>query len=1176
LAPTSTAPHTAGTAAGKNSDGSTANAGVAYEAKISHSSFEVLTGFGDTPTNFAARLLDAQNDGAFVHTNSWGDDGIQNYTYFCVDADTYSWNNEDALVMIASTNSSPVFTPENAKNVIAVGNTQRPPNHNNHSTGGVGPTADGRRKPELYAPGTATVSASSGTSCGTTTATGTSMASPAITGAAALVRQYYMDGFYPTGIATPATAFTPSGALVKATLMNGSVDMTGIAGYPSNLEGWGRLVLDNALAFDGETRTLYVEDKRASVGDGLAQGENQVFAVSVLDSGEPLKITLVWHDPPVARQTNDAFDVTINDLNLSVQGPGGVTYLGNVFNTTMGQSMTGGSPDPRNNVEMVQLNVPPTGGYVITVNAPTVNPMFGEQGFALVVSGALAAGQRGVVQLDASHYACGSTVAITVNDGNAGASVDVTVESASGDTENLTLTMVEEGRYTGSIVVNAGAANSGNGSLEGASGDALTVTYQDADTGEGMSEAILGAAELDCVAPALVGLPTVLETTDVSALISVEFSEPVTGDLLVDATCGGSAFVVALASVGANVYEAEVTGLTEGTLHFFRFSTTDRANNAATFDNGGSCYTFYTRVRETAFETDFEPGTSGFTSESPQGPDWTRQVDALAHSPTHLFFAPNTANVADSRLVSPAIELDANPGFLSFWHTYELEETYDGGILEITTNAGDSWQNLESFILVGGYTGTISSDFLNPLGGLDGWTGGTLGAMSEVVVDLSDFSNQTIQIRWRLGTDELIPSEGWYVDDISISKLVEAPGSNSRGAVTLSADLYGCGGTMVITVGDGNAAGATQIVTITSSAGDSETLTLNQTVQFVYGGSIALSGGGVMTGNGTLEGASGGTLTVTYTDPDTGTGMSEDISANATLDCNGPLLSAIEVLDRTNTSARLVFNSDEPVTGVALAAELCGDAGVSAMVVSEGAGVYSATFTGLSEGTVYYASITVGDEAGNMTDENNGGLCHEFNTLTRVVSFETDFEPDDSGFAADTVQGPGWVHGPDVLAHSPTNAFSVVDHTATQDARLVSPAIVLDDNPGELSFWHTFQFETGSQDFDGGVLEVSTNDGGSWQDVGLARFIAGGYNGTLSSGPNPLASRDAWVAGTLGTMTQVRVDLADFANETIRLRWRMGADGSVGEAGWLVDDIAIARLVDLGPPTAAADWNLYE
>ena len=84
---------------------------------------------------------------------------------------------------------------------------------------------------------------------------GTSMATPLIAGSAALVRQYFLSGAYPTGKINAANAFKPSGALVKAVLISGA---GGLSGYepdtglplsppPSYRQGFGRVRLANSL-----------------------------------------------------------------------------------------------------------------------------------------------------------------------------------------------------------------------------------------------------------------------------------------------------------------------------------------------------------------------------------------------------------------------------------------------------------------------------------------------------------------------------------------------------------------------------------------------------------------------------------------------------------------------------------------------------------------------------------------------------------------------------------------------------------------------------------------------------------------------------------------------------------------------------------------------------------------
>ncbi len=111
-----------------------------------------------------------------------------------------------------------------------------------------------------------------------------------------------------------------------------------------------------------------------------------------------------------------------------------------------------------------------------------------------------------------------------------------------------------------------------------------------------------------------------------------------------------------------------------------------------------------------------------------------------------------------------------------------------------------------------------------------------------------------------------------------------------------------------------------------------------------------------------------------------------------------------------------------------------------------------------------------------------------------------------------------------------------------------------------LSFFHIFNFEPG---FDGGVLEISTDSGVTWEDLG-SRIIAGGYDGQVTSASgNPLGNRLAWTSrGRAGVFSQVVIDLDDFAGQRIQLRFRAGFDGATGVregfTGWFIDDIRLS------------------
>ncbi|MEC7725065.1 MAG: S8 family serine peptidase, partial [Planctomycetota bacterium] len=337
--------HTAGTACGDAQPvtGSTNNRGIAYMAKLAHSA-------DYSASVFYTRATTHRNNGARLHTNSWGNDGTTAYNSHCNAIDLFQWNFEDNLIFFAETNTSTLRNPENAKNLVAVGNGQNGNSANSKCGGGVGPTADGRQKPDLFTPGCSLISAST-SNCGTTSLTGTSMACPGATGAAALVRQYFMEGYYPTGVATPGNALTPTNALMKAVLLNTCRDMTGVGGYPNNTEGWGRVVLDDSLYFNGDSDKLWVFDQRRN--GGVTTGDVRPFQVQVLSSSRPLEVTLCFTD---YAGTVNASDPVVNNLNLVVTAPNGAVYRGNIFSG--GWSTTGGSADLKNNVERVAIQAP--------------------------------------------------------------------------------------------------------------------------------------------------------------------------------------------------------------------------------------------------------------------------------------------------------------------------------------------------------------------------------------------------------------------------------------------------------------------------------------------------------------------------------------------------------------------------------------------------------------------------------------------------------------------------------------------------------------------------------------------------------------------------------------------------------------------------------------------------
>lgn len=363
--------------------GTGANRGNAWAARlVSGRNSEVM---------FAALVANAAR-GATIHTNSWhtGEQGPGNpapYNQTAVDVDTFTFANQGHLVLGSmGNNGEEQGAPGTAKNAIGINASFRDPAENTVADGNPGPTLDGRRKPDFVTPGCQIRSAAVGTACTINLDGGcwTSWATPAAAAAAALVRQYYAEGWYPSGTPQPANAIDPTGALVKATLLNATLDMTGHAGYPNDTEGWGLLRMDDTLFFPGSPRALRAFDRRHAAG--LATGEFEAFAVPVASAVEPLKVTLVWADAPgLAAAANAA----VNDLDLTVIAPDGTSFRGNVF--AGGQSATGGVADALNNVEQVLVLAPTVGTWTVRVAAPAVNVGAPGQGFAVVATAAMSA-----------------------------------------------------------------------------------------------------------------------------------------------------------------------------------------------------------------------------------------------------------------------------------------------------------------------------------------------------------------------------------------------------------------------------------------------------------------------------------------------------------------------------------------------------------------------------------------------------------------------------------------------------------------------------------------------------------------------------------------------------------------------------------------------------------------
>lgn len=381
--------------------------------------------------SFITSVSAAYARGARISNNSWGAGGnsydvsAREFDILTRDAQPQVPGNQEMFFVFAAGNEGPggkLHSPGTAKNVITVAASEnfRPEGFdscNLDGQGGIGPdgadnildilrfssggpTDGGRIKPDIAAPGTHIYGAASQAPLFNgaalcpgvpifqppgqqlyTWSSGTSLATPHVAGAAALVRRFFtIHDLLGEGIA-------PSPAMTKAFLINATRYMSGEnAGgdLPSMRQGWG--LIDLGRAFDETARSLVDQTQ-------LFTESGQDFKVggSLADRTQPLRVTLVWTDAPGSL----AGPALTNDLDLEVKVGNVTIYRGNVYEGD--SAVEGGTADRLNNVESISIpaELIPTGAagnFTVTVRAANIagdgvpgNGSDMDQDFALVI-----------------------------------------------------------------------------------------------------------------------------------------------------------------------------------------------------------------------------------------------------------------------------------------------------------------------------------------------------------------------------------------------------------------------------------------------------------------------------------------------------------------------------------------------------------------------------------------------------------------------------------------------------------------------------------------------------------------------------------------------------------------------------------------------------------------------
>jgi hypothetical protein len=236
---------------------------------------------------------------------------------------------------------------QSAKNVLSVGATTDSGQIGNFSS--RGPVKDGRIKPEITAMGQLVISTAPTNSY--VASSGTSMASPAVTGGLALLYQRYRQ---------LNAGANPPAALMKTLVCNGATDR-GNAG-PDFSYGFGNMNL---------LRSLDMLEKQNYTSSTITNAQTKTHSITIPPNTAQVRVMLYWQDPPAAVIASRTL---VNDLDLELLDPSSAITLPKVPDTTAANLNlpAATAADHINNMEQVVIHSPVAGNFTVRIKGTSV------------------------------------------------------------------------------------------------------------------------------------------------------------------------------------------------------------------------------------------------------------------------------------------------------------------------------------------------------------------------------------------------------------------------------------------------------------------------------------------------------------------------------------------------------------------------------------------------------------------------------------------------------------------------------------------------------------------------------------------------------------------------------------------------------------------------------------
>ena len=117
----------------------------------------------------------------------------------------------------------------------------------------------------------------------------------------------------------------------------------------------------------------------------------------------------------------------------------------------------------------------------------------------------------------------------------------------------------------------------------------------------------------------------------------------------------------------------------------------------------------------------------------------------------------------------------AGGGFLTFDTYYDIEDYWDFGFVQVSTDGGYTWTSLENVYTTYLHDPQAHPKVVQNLPGLTGWSSGWIN----MGFDLTAYEGQEILVAFRYITDWATTYEGWYIDNVQVDGVPISDGSST-------------------------------------------------------------------------------------------------------------------------------------------------------------------------------------------------------------------------------------------------------------------------------------------------------------------------------------------------------------------------------------------------------------